>query len=354
MILLRDDWENAEVWDAFVERHDQARFCQLFRYGTTVECYGYVPWNICFLKNAELVGILPASLVKSLLVGRKLVSQPFSEYGGLLLDPTLGDDEVAEIVDLLWAYLKSHREFNSIEMHGNHGVPARCREHGMLAVIPHHIGELPLNRSVDKLWREVVRYSVRKAVNQARNHGLEVSSECNNEIIQTKFFPLYLQSMKRLGVPPHKLNYYMGCYRFLGDKMIILWAKQGAKYVAGLLGFSCGKRLNIVNTVSDPAYWHMRPNDLLHWEFIKWAAENGFKYFDFGSIRYAGQLDFKKKWGCELIEHKYHVMARNKSDAVALNSSSQSMQTAAGLWSRYVPSSMAPLLGPMLRKHLAR
>lgn len=356
MIVLRDDWQDADAWDHFVERHDQARFCHLFGYGSVVECYGYVPLYVCFLKDGAIVAVLPAVQVNSLLFERKLVSQPFSEYGGLLLDPTLVDDDIAEIFESLKTYVQTHRGIGSIEMHGNHGVPERWRTRWTVDSIPHYIAVLPLNRSVDELWRKVVRHSVRKAVNQARNYGLEVKSECNEEIIRKRFFPLYLKSMKRLGSPPHKIDYYLNCFAAFGDRMTIFWAMKRSAAVAGLLGFSCGSRVSIINTVSDPSEWHLRPNDLLHWQFVKWAAETNRKCFDFGSVRYEGQMIFKKKWGCELLEHKYYFVVGDdvKTRPRTLDSSSDSMHTMATLWSRYVPLSVGRILGPMVRKQLVR
>jgi len=65
MIVLKDDWQDAEAWDDFVQRHDQARFCHLFGYASVAACYGYVPRNICFARNGEIIGVLPAVQLKS-------------------------------------------------------------------------------------------------------------------------------------------------------------------------------------------------------------------------------------------------------------------------------------------------
>jgi len=354
-IVLRDDWDDAEEWDRFVEHHDQARFCHLFGYAKVLKCYGYTPRNICFVRDGQIVAILPAVRVKSLFFGRRLVSQPFSEYGGLLLDPRLTEEEGAEIFRTLTAYVMGCSDVSLLEMHGNHGVPEGWRERWAVHSIPHRIAVLSLDRPVDELWRKVVHYSARKAVNQAQNHGILVESECNEITILERFFPLYLLSMKRLGVPPHSIEYYLQLFRVFGDKMIIFWAKHESQTVAGLLGFSCGSRVSIINTISDPRGWHLRPNDLLHWEFIKWAAVSGYDTFDFGSVRYQGQLDFKRKWGCELLEHKYYsIKADQSARSVTLDSSSDNMHTMSNLWSRYVPISFGKYLGPIIRKQLVR
>ncbi len=355
MIVLKDDWQDAEAWDDFVQRHDQARFCHLFGYASVAACYGYVPRNICFARNGEIIGVLPAVQLKSLLSGRKLVSQPFSEYGGLLLDPRLSEGDGNEIFAALSAYAARHSDVGLVEMHGNHGVPASWRDNWTVQSIPHHVALLSLDRPVHELWSKVVRPSVRKFVTQAQKHHLHVVSECNENIIREKFFPLYLLSMKRLGVPPHDIRYFLSLFNILGDRMMIFWAKKGSATVAGLLGFSCSRRVTIISTVSDPGEWHLRPNDLLHWEFIKWAAGSDHHTFDFGSVRYQGQLDYKKKWGCKFEEHKYHLIKVGDSTHIrTLDSSSGEMRTMATLWSRYMPLAIGKTLGPIIRKQLAR
>jgi CelD/BcsL family acetyltransferase involved in cellulose biosynthesis len=351
MIVLRDDWEDQAAWDHFAERHGEARFCHLFAYATALECYGYVPRNLCFLKDREIVGVLPAAQINTMFSGRKLVSQPFSEYGGLLADPQLSGDDIAEIFSLAVAYSKESLNIKTIEIHGNHGVPDVWQKNLTVQSVPLHIAVLPLDRPVDDIWKKVINYSARKAINQARGHGLEVVFECNETIIAEQFYPLYLSTMKRLGAPPHKLSYFLHCCRAFGDKMIIGWAKRGGEIVAGLLGFSCGNRVSIISTVSDRRNWHLRPNDLLHWEFIKMAAETSHAVFDFGSVRYQGQRDFKKKWGCEFVEHENYFVGPGRA---GVDSSSKSMQRMAALWARYMPSRLAQEVGPIIRRQLAR
>lgn len=355
MILLKDDWRDSAAWDHFVEHHDQARFCHRFGYASVAECYGYVPRNICFVRGGEIVGVLPTVQFKSPFFGRRLISQPFSEYGGLLLNSELREGDGNEIFAALAAYAGTHPEIGSVEMHGNHGVPESWRDNWTVHSLPHHVAVLRLDRPIEELWRKVVRYSVRKAVTQAQNHDLQVVSECNEAIIRERFFPLYLLSMKRLGVPPHKIEYFLRLFHNFGDQMVILWAKKDFTVIAGLLGFSCSQRVNIISTVSDPGQWHLRPNDLLHWEFIKWAAESGHHTFDFGSVRYQGQVDFKKKWGCEFLDHKYHfIKVSEGARPRPLNSSSDKMRVMASLWSRYMPLTIGKALGPLIRGQLAR
>ena len=142
----------------------------------------------------------------------------------------------------------------------------------------------------------------------------------------------------------------------LGARLRIFWALRGTVKLAGLLGFACGQRVSITNIVSDERYWDLRPNDLVHWEFVKWASAEGYRYFDFGSVRYGGQRQFKSKWGCVLADSGYYFLAPHGAGAAqeTFDSSSGTMQAASKLWARLMPPEMAQRLGPVLRRNLMR
>lgn len=358
MIRIDDGWRDVEAWDGFVRAHPQSRYCQLFGYGRVLACYGYTPRYLAFLRDRELVGLLPAAEVSSVLYRRRLVSQPFSEYGGILLAPDLAEDEAQAVLGVLRDYLRRQSRASSLEMHGNHGMSMAPDGPSARAEAVGHIAYMELTSDTDRLWRDVVRYSVRKAVKQAQNYGVTVSFGCDPAILEREFFPLYLKSMKRLGVPPHKFAYYALSLQEFGSGMMLAMARAAdGTPVAGLLGFACGERVNIINTVSDPDHWNLKANDLLHWEAIKRTAEAGHRFFDFGSVRYEGQSTYKKKWGTVLADHHNYLLASTKQlgeRQVVINSSSDSMKRMSRLWSAYMPDRIGQHLGPMIRGQLAR
>jgi lipid II:glycine glycyltransferase (peptidoglycan interpeptide bridge formation enzyme) len=200
----------------------------------------------------------------------------------------------------------------------------------------------------------VVKPSVRNKVKQAQGHGVTVSFEADQAALREAFFPLYLKSMKRLGVPPHKFDYYARSLEVFRDDMLLAVARTASGTpIAGLLGFSCGNRVSIINSVSDEAYWNLRANDLLHWEMIRRSAESGHSIFDFGSVRYEGQSLYKRKWGAEFEDHSNYLLSDDKWQVV-IDSSSNRMKQMSHLWSKYVPDAINRHLGPIVRRQLAR
>src|SRR6185437_5965537 len=126
-ITFDAEWHDIGAWDRFVETHTYGRYCHLFGYGDVLKCYGYEPVRLAFLRADRLIAVLPAARTKSALFGRKIVSQPFSEYGGILLAPSASGEDLEEICQLLRGYLDDNRRFKTLELHGDHGIPQQLK-----------------------------------------------------------------------------------------------------------------------------------------------------------------------------------------------------------------------------------
>jgi hypothetical protein len=356
LITLVDNWQDQNAWDNFVRQNREGRYCQLYNYSKVVNCYDYKVQHVCFLKDDSIVAIVPITKVKNLFGGMRLISQPFSEYGGFLISPDLKSEGVIRIIQLLRSFINENHPGRYLEIHGNQGLPTDLTPNLFINRNMQQLAYLPLNKSVEELWGKTIRYEVRKAVNKARNAGITVLEECNEYVIKENFYPLYLKSMKRLGVPPHKLDYFLHTNRSFGNDLKIFWAIKDSIKISALLGYLCGHRVSISIIASNPDYWHLRPNDLLHWEFLKYAIENGFSYFDFGSVRYEGQQRFKKKWGCEIVDQHYQFLTANdqQTSVFTYNSSAKSLAVMASLWRRFMPIWLSTKIGPPIRRYLSR
>ena len=341
-------------WNAFAITHPGSRFCHLSQYSKVVEAaYGYRPLNVVARRGDAIVAILPTCVASSLLFGRRIVSQPFSEYGGLL-SAGLGDLDLERLFQSLRAS-GSRLRATQIEIHGSSGFPERLARNYFTLANPYGCAVLKLGSDPDRLRREVFDHQVRAALQKAHRGGVTSFEDHSPEIMRRHFWPLFLRSMKRLGSPPHPFAYFSGLQRLYPEELKVFWARIGSELVAALLGFAVGKRIQITNIVSDERYWDLRTNDLVHWEFIKWGCENGYDAFDLGSVRYHGQFRFKKKWGAEIHEAGYHVATVEPGRPIhTLNSSSRHLAAAATVWSRCVPLWATPLVGPPIRKHLIR
>ena len=354
LILTTAEAKDAVAWDAFVDNHPEGRFCQLWGYRDILrQAYGYVCKYYTLMAGNQCVGLFPSIVLRR--GGGRLISQPFQEYGGPLFAPAthLPYARIAEL--LLEASLK--QRCKSLEIRGGIGCdgladsPLCAREKLYSYAVLNLANE-------EEMWRNSLTNEARKGVNRARKAGLSSEIRRGDACVEPPFYDLYLDSMKRLGVPPHAKKFFVAQARIWGDRLVSCWIKQGDQTAAILLGVVTGQRIQIYITVSLPTFYSGRPNDLAHWELIRWAAHSKLRLFDFGSARYEGQIQFKKKWGVTLFDY-YHYVLRNPGasrqvSSQVVDTSSTFMTTAAKIWKAAVPLRFTQILGPPIRKYLTK
>jgi len=84
LTLVRDD-SAGKPWDRFVEQHPAATVAHLSAWGRIVGgAYDHASVYLSIEDDGEKLGVLPLVLVSSRIFGRRLVSMPFLDYGGVL------------------------------------------------------------------------------------------------------------------------------------------------------------------------------------------------------------------------------------------------------------------------------
>ena len=146
--------------------------------------------------------------------------------------------------------------------------------------------------------------------------------------------------------------FFLSCLSYLPDNIKLFLVADGGETIATLLGFTTGQRVHITDTASSKKHLNKRPNDLVHWEFIKWAADSGYTLFDFGPVRYAGQKQFKEKWGAESSGYSYFFLPGQEAGTNSVLIYSKRARLLASLWRRLVPLSLTGVIGPWFRKQL--
>jgi CelD/BcsL family acetyltransferase involved in cellulose biosynthesis len=346
--------EDAESWDRFVDAHPEGRYCHLWGYKRALErAYGYRCVYLNFQEGENLIGVFPSIKVKR--HRGWLISQPFNEYGGPLIHD-LSPDQHRDLTRHL-VQAAQEEDCNAIEVRGGIGCEQIAKDAGWVKQPLHSYALLNLGDS-DQIWRRSLTNEARKGVNKARKSGLTAEIRKGAAAVQDPFYDLYLVSMKRLGVPPHSFRFFAEFARGIGERLVAAWVLREAQPVAILLGATTGRRVHIFVIASAPEAWPMRPSDLAHWELIHWACREGFQVFDFGSARYAGQIQFKKKWGVTLHDYSFYLIgppgAMGKLKSETVRTSSRSMEAMATLWRWAVPLPLTRILGPPIRKYLTK
>jgi hypothetical protein len=169
-------------------------------------------------------------------------------------------------------------------------------------------------KTEEEMWMHIHKYK-RKAVRLAEKSGIVVKEVPETQI--NELYNLYINSMKLFGTPPYSKKYFINYYNYFirNDLAKVFGSYYDGKLVAFLAGFVVSNRIHININVSDKNYLKFRPNDAIHWEFIKWGCNNNYCEFDFGTVfECRGQFQFKKKWNAELLDlnHYYLRPVKNK------------------------------------------
>jgi hypothetical protein len=224
-------------------------------------------------------------------------------------------------------------------------------------------GEAPASlsfygHSLDLLANENLQFekmdgSVRRAIRKAEKDGVTVTVSPSEQAVR-EFYVLQCQTRKRHGLPPQPLRFFLNIWRHIlsQNQGMVALASQGGEKIGGAVYFFLGGRAIYKFGASDFRRQHLRPNNLVMWEAMKWLARNGATTLHLGktSLANEGLRRFKLNLGAveQRIEYvKYDLRANRfvtETDGVA------------GWHNRVfraLPVFMSRLAGELLYKHWA-
>lgn len=268
-------------WQAFVSScADAGPFHHPAWAQLLAECYGLRPFALV-LSDAE--GTIEAGI--PVLGGRgRLLSLPFTDA----CRPLVRSEHVRQEFAAELAHV------GQIELRGpleGDGLVQRVR--GVT-----HL--LDLENDADAV-RARFRPQMRRNVTRAEREGVVVRrAELRADLVDT-FYALHLRTRRRQGVPVQPRRFF----GLLWDGLLaqglgtLLLAYSGAMPVAGAVFLHWNHAVTYKFGASDPAYWRLRPNNLLFWEAIREACARGDRTFDFGrtELDNVGLREFKSGWG---------------------------------------------------------
>ncbi len=296
---------------------------------------------VAAIENDLVMAILPIVEVKSGIFGKRIISTPYLEYGGF------AGDEKYILSILEWLAPKYQSSFDYLEIRGGMESFDTVLSSAMIKKNSYKRFVLSLTGK-DQVWDNIQK-SKRKAIKKSLSL-VEVRDVPLSEL--NSLYSLYCRNMRRFGSPPYNKEYFVHFYHHLVEKGQgkIIGAYHHGKLVAVLLGLCYRDRVHIIIAVSDPAYQELRPNDAVHWTFIEWASDHGFKWFDFGRVREeSGQFEYKQKWGPMLLDLPSYFLIWNDKDIPEVDPKKYNLVVK--LW-RYLPLRLTKMVGHRLRKEL--
>jgi serine/alanine adding enzyme len=339
-------------WERYVSDHPRANLYHRHGWGTVIRnTYGHRPFFlICRGAEGNPAGILPLVRIDSLLFGKRLVSIPFFDIGGILADSPAAESALFEAARNLGRKFRVSRveirqasALSAFEDRSGANAPeSRNRKVRMLLSLPSSPEELMAG------FKSKLRSQIRKPAKEglwARVGSLELMDD---------FYAVFVRNMRDLGSPVHSRRLVENVVREFPDRtrIVMVYDRDGSPAACGLV---VGFRDVLANPWASALreYSAKSPNMLLYWTMLSHACERGYRVFDFGrSTPGEGTYRFKKQWGAEPVPvHWYSLRLRGVSGTEDPQGGYDSgrFDRIIELWKR-MPVSWSRRLGPAIRR----
>lgn len=325
-------------WDVFVRRQDDATFFHLIGWKNVVEkTYKHKSYYLVAKEDDEIKGVLPLFLMKSVFFGKKLISIPFVYCGGVCAESS---DAANGLINEATTIAKN-LGVDYLELRN-------CSEDVNLSDTNYTFVTSILELSPDSEdVFGVMSKNKRKTISKSEKQNLE--AEWGNDV--ESFYHLYAHNMRDLGTPVHSYNFFSNIlYNFPNNSKILLVKRNGDVLYGALFLFYKNTMMDFMSSTIGE-YRKYYPTDFGIWTAIKYACENGYRYFDFArSIKGSSNQEFKRRWSAE-TKQLYYQYYLNTSNTPDYDPSNQKYQKFIRMWKK-VPVPVAKVLGPKIRRYI--
>lgn len=344
--MRRVDPEQDERWDEYVMGHPESSIYHHSAWGRVLQkTYGFIPFCIALedSKEGRFDGIVPFMLIKSWLTGKRLVSLPFTSYCDLLAPSAYLEDIMRFALKtdpaVKYAKLKLFRD----------GLGDFFRGFEKKDAYVTHI--LDVNHSPKKLFRSFHGSSVRQRIRRAEREKLKFRL-AEKEADLVDFYRLEARLKKKHGLPPQPYSFFVNMWRILKPKnfLHVPLVEYGGKVIAGAILLKFGNSFHLEYSASDQQFLKLCPNQMLIWECIKMAIENGAETFDFGRSALSNKslVEFKERWGAERRQLSYYLFPKIEE----VETEKGPVRNALELVNRKLPVFLLRLEGRLVYPHL--
>lgn len=314
------------AWDNYVHGQPQATVFHRLAWAEAVaDAYGHTPRHVTAWQGDHLVGVLPLMEVRSVFVGKVLVSLPYATYGGVCADDASTAEALADFAEELCR----ERGANYVEYRHRDPValdrPTFGHYDTFRKALPESAGDI-----VPGLPRKT-RAAVRKGLKELGDDAARIGPEYLDTV-----YDLYSITLRRLGSPNYRRRLFRALQDRYGDDCVFLAVFDQGQPVAGVMSFVFGDEIVPYFSGSVAGGMAKRANNLMYVKLMAYAVERGLRMFDFGRTRRdnRGPYDFKRHMGFEPTPLAYQIHLAPGAEMPNLSPSNARFSLAIRLWRR--------------------
>ena len=344
-IIVREvdfaDPVEAQHWDRFVTGHAEGTFFHLSGWRRVLEDgLGHRCHFLLAEQAGQVVGVLPATRIKSLLFGDRLVSTAFGVYGGALAQ----DQATRETLEARLVAIGEDVGVDYVEFrHRARLHPDWPAQEQLYVTFRKEMKETDADnlKAVPRKQRAMIRKGEQAGLVSKRDDSVD------------RLFELYAESVRNLGTPVFPRRYFQSLFEAFADQCEVCTIETAdSQGISSVLSFFFKDEVLPYYGGGNDQARALKANDFMYWEVMRRARERGCRVFDYGrSKRDTGSYRFKKHWGFEPepLYYEYHlVRAASMPD---LNPLSPKYRYFVKVWQR-LPLPLTKLAGPFLAKSL--
>ena len=303
--------EDAQEWDAALEGFEHATLFHTSDWLRFQENVSGMALRLClFERDGRCVGLFPAFLGRK--AHMRLVASPPYRTCTPRLGPLAESDEA--LGDVLEALEKWYAEIRAdyVDIYLAREVPAEQLQSFHYVPELRHTYFLDLSDGEEAVFGRFKRVC-RKAVRKATKSGITIIEASLSEHIERYYEMARVVYSRTNQEPPLSRETLLAMEAALeaGGRCRTLWAVHEEKLVACCIFGTYRDTVYSIDAVADRDYVRMAPNNLLHWELIRWAIAQGLSTYDMVGANTPNIARFKATFGPELISYSYAWKARS-------------------------------------------
>lgn len=280
-------------WDKLLAQHPHHSFFHGAAWARVLEStYGFTPAYFAVQKAGAIQSLLPLMEVDSWLTGRRGIGLPFTDHCGPLAS---NDESFGQLLKNAVDFGRNRR-WRYIELRGGRELFEEASP--SLSFYGHRLN---LVADQDLMFAQLSG-SVRRAIRKAAKSGVTVEISRSLDAIKA-FHSLQCKTRKLHGLPPQSFAFFRNIYEHVLSRNlgIVILASYRGNLIAAAVHFCLRSQAIYKYGASDKSFQHLRGNNLVMWEAIKWHVRNGATTLDLGrtSLTNEGVRRFKLGWGVE-------------------------------------------------------